>query len=272
MFVAERTDGVRPSMDRSLTAEADCGPPPAGKGRCSWPSLSVPDLDSSRMSFSLMNLWRQSRDKSWAPLDEEFNATYMKELDRFLASRAGSFCPEERDIFKAFGLTALETVRVVILGEEPYSQPGVATGLCFAIRDPLPPGTRRPPSLGRVYNRLEEDIGGEARRTGNLEPWAHDDVLLMNTVLTVDENRRRSHRGLGWECFTNRVLQLVNDRPQVVFMLWGEEAMRKAAFIDDKRHCILMCAHPRARAFSDCNPFSRANAALKPNPIDWLRA
>jgi len=230
------------------------------------------------VSFRLADYW--DFESSWHALDAEFRESYpnnvMGSLDRLLSKELdarGCFYPAPENIFRAFKLTPLEKVRVVILGQDPYSAPGLATGLSFSVPDPLPTGKRRPYSLARIYNRIEADIGGKPKRTGELEPWALEGVLLLNTVLTVTKNQPGSHRGLGWECFTNRVIQVVNDRPnRVVFMLWGDEAGRKAALIDHKRHRVLGAAHPRSAEFSRCDHFSRADDELKPNPIHWLQA
>jgi uracil-DNA glycosylase len=231
------------------------------------------------VSFRLADHWDFG--SSWHALDAEFCDDYpnnlIGSLDQFLSKELdshGCFYPApHKNIFRAFKLTPLEKVRVVIVGQDPYSTAGLATGLCFSVPDPLPTDTQRPYSLARIYNRIEADIGGKPSRSGDLEPWALDGVLLMNTVLTVAKNKPGSHRGFGWERFTNRAIELVDDQPnRFVFMLWGNEARRKAELIDRKRHCVLEAAHPRSPEFSRCDHFSRADDELKPSPVRWLRA
>jgi uracil-DNA glycosylase len=190
----------------------------------------------------------------------------MLELDAALGrceARGARVCPGKPDIFRAFQLTALDNVRVVIVGQDPYHQAGVATGLAFSAAD----GRRRPRSAARILNQASDNLALRPIKGANLESWAKYGVLLLNTVLTVEESEPKSHQGIGWECFTNRAIQLVNDRDdrKVVFMLWGDEAKRKKLLIDT-RHEVLEAAHPSSRSkssnFSSCKHFKKANEFL----------
>jgi uracil-DNA glycosylase len=211
----------------------------------------------------------------WGWLANELRQPYMQKLDHVLRQRAAAgekICPESDEVFRAFRLTQLENVRVVIIGQDPYATPGMATGLCFSAGVP-PPG-RRPYSLSRILNRVSADIGCPPIKGRDLEPWARNGVLLLNSVLTVTEYKPGSHQGLGWESFTNRAVQLLNELPdhRVVFMLWGEQAKRKSALIDRGRHRVLEAAHPRSSDFSKCEHFSTANDFLRDTdrlPVCW---
>ena len=211
----------------------------------------------------------------WGTLANELGQPYMMKLGAVIrqgAEAGEKVWPAYADIFKAFRLTPLEDVRVVIVGQDPYATRGLATGLCFSAGGPPP--ARRPYSLARILNRVTADIRCPPIASRNLEPWARNGVLLLNTVLTVVESKPGSHIGLGWECFTNRAIQLVNEQPnpRVVFMLWGDEAKRKAVLIDRERHKVLEDAHPRSSKFSECEHFSKANDFLRDVdqlPVCW---
>jgi uracil-DNA glycosylase len=196
----------------------------------------------------------------------------MRKLSATLQRAGAKLRPEKKVIFKAFRLTALDEVRVVIVGQDPYPNGKMATGLCFSAGEPPP--VRRPYSLARILNRVSASIDCGKIDDRNLEPWAKEGVLLLNTVLTVEEGKAGSHRGLGWECFTNRAIQLIDEesnRP-VVFMLWGEQAKRKVLLIDQRRHKVLEDAHPRSPSFSECAHFREANDFLMgtgQEPICW---
>ena len=175
--------------------------------------------------------------------------------------------------FHALDSTPFETVRVVILGQDPYHGPGQAHGMCFSV----PQGVRPPPSLINIYKEMQSDLGIVPAQHGCLENWAKQGVLLLNSVLTVQAHQAGSHQGRGWERFTDAIVRLINDRETPsVFMLWGSYAQKKAAFVDGSKHLILKSVHPSPlaahRGFFGSKPFSQANAFLTQNgmmPIDW---
>lgn len=214
---------------------------------------------------------------SWkAPLLPEFESPYMGALRAFLVAekKAGKrIFPKGSEWFRALDLTPLDKVRVVILGQDPYHGEGQAHGLCFSVK----PGVRPPPSLINIYKEIESDLGIRPAAHGFLEHWAQQGVLLLNSVLTVEQGLPASHQGKGWERFTDAVVRLVNARDTpVVFMLWGNYAQRKAEFVDSGKHLVLKAAHPSPfsahNGFMGCKHFSRANAFLESKglkPIDW---
>lgn len=216
-------------------------------------------------------------DDSWkTALSAEFSAPYMTELRAFLQSEidAGKqIFPNEPDRFAALELTPLDQVKVVILGQDPYHGDGQAHGLCFSVQ----PDVRTPPSLKNIYKELESDLGIARAGHGNLVSWAMQGVLLLNSVLTVERGLPASHRGRGWERFTDAVIAQVNELEHpVVFLLWGAYAQKKAQFVDTSRHLVLKAAHPSPlsahNGFLGCRHFSQANAFLAANgmePIDW---
>lgn len=216
-------------------------------------------------------------EESWkAALEPEFSSSYMDALKRFLLSekeRGKRIFPKGSEYFRALDLTPLDEVRVVILGQDPYHGEGQAHGLCFSVK----PGVRTPPSLVNIYKELQADLGILPVRHGFLESWARQGVLLLNSVLTVEQGMAASHQGKGWERFTDAVIRQVNDEAEsVVFMLWGAYAQRKAAFVDASRHLVLRAAHPSPLAahngFFGCRHFSRANDFLVSRgrtPIEW---
>ena len=218
---------------------------------------------------------------SWrGPLQVAFDSAYCTALDRFLAveDAAGlAVYPPPAERFRALELTALDAVRVVILGQDPYHGAGQAHGLSFSV----PPGIRPPPSLTNIFKELQADLGIPRAAHGLLDGWARQGVLLLNTVLSVRDGAPASHRGQGWEHFTDAVIRLVaaRDAP-TVFLLWGAQAQQKAVLIDatapDGRHLAVKSAHPSplsARTgFFGSRPFSRANAFLLQNDrgtVDW---
>lgn len=204
---------------------------------------------------------------SWLKgLQREFDAPYMSDLKAFLEverARGKRIFPKGQEWFNALNSTPLESVRAVILGQDPYHGEGQAHGLCFSVREGVAP----PPSLVNIFKELKTDLGLEPPRHGHLQAWAEQGILLLNSVLTVEAGRAASHQGKGWERFTDAVIRLVNDseRP-VVFLLWGNYAQKKAAFVDPVRHCIIKSAHPSPlsahNGFFGSKPFSRANAFL----------
>lgn len=216
-------------------------------------------------------------DESWrAPLNGEFQSPYMQDLKRFLEGEKAQgkrIFPKGAEYFRALDLTPLDTVKAVILGQDPYHGEGQAHGLCFSVR----PGVRTPPSLVNIYKELKSDLGIAPPRHGFLEYWARQGVLLLNSVLTVEMGRAASHQKQGWERFTDAVVRLVNQKEEpVVFLLWGAHAQRKAAFVDQSKHLVLKAAHPSPlsahNGFLGCRHFSQANAFLEAKgrgAIDW---
>jgi len=209
-------------------------------------------------------------------LRDEFAKPYWPPLQQFVADQRSKFTvfPPAADVFAALHLTTYADTRVVILGQDPYHGPNQAHGLCFSVRS----GVAIPPSLANVYKELHTDLDITAPRHGNLEAWARQGVLLLNTTLTVRAGQAASHQGHGWEIFTDQVLRAVNHKQQrVVFLLWGAAARKKKALIDLTRHVVLESAHPSPlsahNGFFGSRPFSRTNAALVAaglTPIDWL--
>ena len=205
----------------------------------------------------------------------ELSRPYMHELRAFLREEREEHVvyPPEAEVFSALALTPYERVRVVLLGQDPYHGPGQAHGLAFSVR----PGVRPPPSLMNVFRELKEDLGCAIPKDGYLTPWAEQGVLLLNAVLTVRKKAPNSHRGKGWEQFTDAILRAVNEKPgPVVFLLWGAYAQRKAELVDPARHVVLAAAHPSPfsarRGFFGSRPFSHTNAVLAKAgepPIDW---
>ena len=226
-------------------------------------------MTESARSIDLEPSWR-------IPLAAEFEQSYMEELRDFLLAekQAGKrIFPNGSDFFSAFRHTPLNRVKVVILGQDPYHGEGQAHGLCFSVQ----PGVAVPPSLQNIYKELHAELGLPVPAHGNLTSWADQGVLLLNSVLSVECGRAASHQGKGWETFTDRVIQVINEqREGVVFMLWGSYAQRKGAIIDGSRHCILKAPHPSPlsayRGFFGCGHFVAANRYLQDrgeSPIDW---
>jgi uracil-DNA glycosylase len=214
---------------------------------------------------------------SWkVPLQAEFDAPYMGVLKAFLVAEKAKgkrIFPKGSEWFHALDTTPLDQVRVVILGQDPYHGEGQAHGLCFSVQR----GVRAPPSLINIYKEMKTDLGLDPPPHGNLESWAQQGVLLLNSVLTVEAGIAGSHQGKGWERFTDAVIRLVNNGPRpVVFILWGAYAQKKAAFVDRTRHLVLTSAHPSPlsahNGFFGSRPFSKANeflVAKGEKPIDW---
>ncbi len=216
-------------------------------------------------------------EESWKKaLAPEFSRPYMSALRSFLMQEkeAGKHIfPKGSEYFRALDLTPLDQVKVVILGQDPYHGAAQAHGLCFSVR----PGVRIPPSLVNIYKELKTDLGIAPASHGFLEHWAKQGVLLLNSVLTVEEARAASHQGRGWERFTDAVVRLVDERCEgVVFLLWGSYAQKKAAFVDKERHLVLKAPHPSPlsahNGFFGSRHFSQANAFLEQRgktPVDW---
>ncbi|WP_310550210.1 uracil-DNA glycosylase [Paenibacillus glufosinatiresistens] len=208
-------------------------------------------------------------------LREETQQPYFQELRYTLAREYKQYqvYPPKELLFTALRLTPYAETRAVILGQDPYHGPGQAEGLSFSVK----PGVRVPPSLRNIYTELHDDLGVPVPNHGSLASWAKEGVLLLNAVLTVREGQPNSHKGLGWERFTDAIMDKLNDRPDpMVFILWGSHAQQKGSFIDKSRHLVIQSPHPSPfsahRGFLGSRPFSRANAFLKEHglrPIDW---
>ena len=181
--------------------------------------------------------------------------------------------PDMYDIFNCFRFTPFQSVKVVLLGQDPYHNEGQAHGLCFSVKD----GVQKPPSLENMLKELKADLGYDPPESGNLTKWAHEGVLLMNTALTVRAHQANSHANCGWSWFTDSVIELLSrEKEHLVFLLWGGNARRKAPLIDRRKHLILECAHPSPlsayNGFFGCRHFSKTNAYLEAHgiaPIDW---
>ena len=215
-------------------------------------------------------------EQSWKDaLRSEFDKPYFASLVRFLHTEKAEgkrIYPPGGQIFKAFELTPVRDVKVVILGQDPYHGPGQAHGLSFSVPENMP----APPSLKNIFKEIETDLGVRMSGYPNLEKWARQGVLLLNAVLTVRSGEAASHSRIGWQEFTDAVIKYISAECEgVVFMLWGNFARTKSELIDHSRHCVLEAAHPSplARgAFFGCRHFSKANAYLTSmgrNPIDW---
>ena len=208
-------------------------------------------------------------------LSEEMKKDYYQELLAFVQKRREevSVFPEEKNVFRALELTPFESVKVVILGQDPYHGFGQAHGLSFSVQKGIP----LPPSLRNIYKELQEDLGGELPTEGDLSHWAKQGVLLLNTVLTVEEGNANSHKGKGWERLTNRLIESLNElKHPVIFILWGKPAQDKEKLIINPNHVILKAPHPSPlsayRGFFGSKPFSRVNGILiqqGQTPIRW---
>ena len=205
----------------------------------------------------------------------EFEKEYYRELREFLKNEysAHRVYPEMKNIFNALRHTPYDKVKAVILGQDPYHQPGQAHGLCFSVQK----GVKQPPSLVNIFKEMRADLGVETPTHGCLEDWANHGVLLLNAVLTVRDSEANSHKGKGWEIFTDRVIELLNEREEpMVFILWGANARAKASLITSPQHLIIEGAHPSPlsahNGFWGGKYFSRTNEFLESNgiePIDW---
>jgi uracil-DNA glycosylase len=212
---------------------------------------------------------------SWRPLlADEVKQPYFDKLQEFLEEERRHYevYPPEDQVFAALELTPFENIQAVLLGQDPYHGKGQAHGLCFSVR----PGVRKPPSLVRILKEVHADIGCPIPGHGCLVTWAENGVLMLNAVLTVRAGKPNSHKGTGWEKFTDAIIRLVSDRDApAVFLLWGSYAQAKKKLIDTDRHAILEAPHPSplaSKPFAGCRHFSKTNALLaewgKPE-IDW---
>lgn len=221
------------------------------------------------MDVKLEPSWKEA-------LQEEFSKPYFKELAAFVRNEYthNTVYPPPKFVFRAFELTPFNTVKVVILGQDPYHGPGQANGLCFAVNE----GVSLPPSLQNIFKELESNVGPVQKRTGDLERWAEQGVLLLNATLTVGARAAGSHQNKGWEQFTDAAIKVLSDtKEHVVFILWGNYAKQKGAHIDRSKHLVIESAHPSpfsaSSGFFGSRPFSKANDYLKSHgkePINWL--
>ncbi len=210
-----------------------------------------------------------------ALLADEIKKDYYLKLREFLKSEYSTrrIYPPMNDIFNALRHTSYSDVKAVILGQDPYHGAGQAHGMCFSVKKGTPP----PPSLQNIFKELKSDLGIDPPNHGELTAWADSGVLLLNTVLTVREGLANSHKGMGWEPFTDRIIELLNQREQpMVFLLWGGNARSKARLITNPKHLVLQCAHPSPlsafNGFFGCRHFSKTNEFLEKNgiePINW---
>lgn len=209
-------------------------------------------------------------------LAEEFQQPYMAELKQFILSRyreGHTIYPKADRYFEALNLTPFDEVKVVILGQDPYHNPGQAHGLCFSV----PPGIQPPPSLVNIYKELHDDLGYDIPHHGYLRSWAEQGVLLLNSTLTVEEGKAGSHQNHGWETFTDAVIERLNStKTGLVFILWGAYAQKKGSFIDADKHLVLKSPHPSPlsayRGFFGSKPFSKTNdylSRLDQSPVNW---
>ena len=226
----------------------------------------------SRETFTMKKIFRND----WAQLlDDELREPYYLELRKFLIDEYSTkkIFPNMYDIFNALHFTSYADTKVVILGQDPYHEPGQAHGLSFSVLPNVPP----PPSLINIFKELREDLGCFIPNNGCLKPWADQGVLLLNTVLTVRAHAANSHRGHGWEIFTDKIIRLLNDHERpIAFILWGRPARAKKNMITNPRHFIVESAHPSplsaSGGFFGSRPFSRVNKFLESigsAPIDW---
>ena len=225
--------------------------------------------ESSLSSINIEESWRKR-------LIEEFEKPYMRELSAFLKAEkkeGKEIFPIGSEILSAFNLTPFKKVKVVILGQDPYHGRGQAHGLSFSVKE----GVQPPPSLENIFKELKKDIALPRPKSGSLEKWAREGVLLLNTVLTVEKSKPASHQGKGWEIFTDKVLSLLNEeKSNLVYILWGKKAQEKGTFLNGDTNLIIKSAHPSpyaaASGFFDSKPFSKTNEYLLSNnisPINW---
>ncbi|MDU4326627.1 uracil-DNA glycosylase [uncultured Clostridium sp.] len=220
------------------------------------------------MSNILKNDWKEL-------LEDEFSKDYYQTLRQFLIEeyKTKKIYPDKYDIFNALHFTPYKDIKVVILGQDPYHGPGQAHGLSFSVN----PSVKTPPSLLNIYKELNSDLGCYIPNNGYLKKWADQGVLLLNTSLTVRAGEANSHKNIGWQVFTDKIISLVNEKDDpVVFLLWGNNAIKKKELITNKRHLILTSVHPSplsaSRGFFGSKPFSKINnflISVNKDPIDW---
>ena len=210
----------------------------------------------------------------WEKLKPEFEKDYYKNLEKFLMREYAqkTIYPSPENVFNSINQVPLEKVKVVIIGQDPYHEPKQAHGLCFSVEN----GVELPPSLKNIFKEIEAELGIK-NTNGNLIKWAKQGVLLLNTVLTVEKGRANSHKNMGWENITRRIIQLVNEQNSpIVFLLWGSQAQAFSEYLNNPNHLVLKCAHPSPlsayNGFFGCNHFIKANEFLKQHgiePIDF---
>lgn len=208
-------------------------------------------------------------------LRDEFDRPYFKQLENFLTEERARYeiYPPQKDVFNALRYSSFQDTKVVILGQDPYHEPGQAHGLCFSVNK----GVTIPPSLVNIYKEIENDLGIKMPGHGYLADWAKQGVLLLNTVLTVRRGQANSHKGKGWEIFTDRIVEILNERQKpMVFILWGANAKSKTELITNKEHMVITGAHPSPlsawKGFFGGRYFSKANRYLEitgQEPVDW---
>lgn len=240
------------------------------KANCHYHSMTDTQKQRTRckMQINLPDSWQKV-------LMPEMDQPYFRALERFVDNerQQATVFPPESDVFSALRLTPYDQANVLLLGQDPYHDEGQAHGLCFSVR----PGIKPPPSLLNIFKELRDDVGFRMPNNGYLVPWAQQGVLMLNAVLTVRAHQANSHKGHGWETFTDAIIRIVNAREEpVVFVLWGAYAQKKASLIDTTRHTIVQSAHPSPlsarNGFFGSRPFSHINAALRQAgqpEIDW---
>ena len=215
-------------------------------------------------------------EQSWLEqLEDEFELPYMQQLKHYLLNEKANgknILPKSALWFNALNSTPFTQVKVVVLGQDPYPTLGHAHGLCFSVMNKIKP---LPKSLVNINTELMEDLQIDNMHSGYLQPWAEQGVLLLNAVLTVEQGRSNAHQGQGWEVFTDKIIQLLNDKKEkLVFILWGAYAQRKGGFIDQQKHCVIKSPHPSPlsayRGFFGSKPFSRANDYLEKSGLERI--
>jgi len=227
---------------------------------------SIRDCEICNLERYLNQCWKEN-------LREEFSKKYFENIKSVLHKEKETFYPNLQQIFQALNMCPLESINVVIIGQDPYHNPGQAMGLSFSV----PKNMRIPPSLINIFSELKEDIKGfKEPKHGDLRGWASQGVLLLNDVLTVAKNKPSSHSNIGWKHFTTKILEIINRKQSnVVFMLWGNHARGKASMIDKSKHLVLECGHPSpfsVKLFRGSRHFSKANeylASKGKTKIDW---
>ncbi|MEM6261294.1 MAG: uracil-DNA glycosylase [Bacteroidota bacterium] len=230
--------------------------------------MSNPTTDAAA-KVQIEDSWKQV-------LRGEFSKAYFQQLKYFLLQEKKEgkvIYPAGKNIFHAFNTTPFDKVKVVVIGQDPYHGPGQAHGLSFSVQ----PGVAVPPSLRNIYKELQEDVGFQPPNHGFLDAWAQQGVLMLNAILTVRHKEAGSHRGKGWELFTDAAIKALNDhREKLVFLLWGSFAQQKGGMVDETRHLVLKAAHPSPfaahKGFFGCRHFSKTNEYVQlhgQEPIDW---
>ena len=221
------------------------------------------------MSLQIEASWKNILNNE---LEQKYFLELSKKVDQFYREDKVQIFPKKKEVFRAFDLCPFEKVKVVILGQDPYPTKGYANGLSFSVNDDIYPF---PKSLNNIFKEIHNDIGISFPENGDLTRWAEQGVLLLNTVLTVEEGSPDSHKGIGWEKFTNGVIELLSDQKQeLVFMLWGAKATAKTSLINEDKHMVLSSVHPSPlsayRGFFGCKHFSKANDYLNENNLSVI--